>query len=370
MWTMIQALLIKEFLALVRDRKSRFILIGPPIIQLFIFSYAATFDLNHIPIAIYNEDRSIASRDFIERFTAAPAFTEVLRITHQEQIAPALDEKKVLAVLHLGPHFSRDLYAGRQSAVAQILIDGRDSNTALIALNYMQSILAAFNLNWAQQHHQPLPPAQLEIRAWFNPNLESQWFIVSGIVGLLTLVVTIVVTALSIAREREQGTFDQLLVTPLTPFQILAGKALPAAIIGILEASFIIFMAVFWFRIPMIGSLAALYLGVVLFVLSVIGIGLMISSLSVTQQQGLLGTFLFIVPAVILSGFATPIANMPSFVQDLTLLNPLRYFLVIVRGVFLEGLSASVLISQYWPLAMISITTLICASWLFRRRMY
>jgi ABC-2 type transport system permease protein len=159
-------------------------------------------------------------------------------------------------------------------------------------------------------------------------------------------------------------------VTPLTPFQILVGKALPAAIIGILEASFIIFMAVFWFRIPMIGSLAALYLGVVLFVLSVIGIGLMISSLSVTQQQGLLGTFLFIVPAVILSGFATPIANMPSFVQDLTLLNPLRYFLVIVRGVFLEGLSASVLISQYWPLAVISIVSLICASWLFRRRMY
>lgn len=370
MWAMIHALLIKEFLALVRDRKSRFILIGPPVIQLFIFSYAATFDLNHIPIAIYSEDRSIASRDFIERFTAAPAFTEVLRITHQEQIAPALDGKKVLAVLHLGPHFSRDLYAGQKPAVAQILIDGRDSNTALIALNYMQSILAAFNLNWAQRHHQPLPPAQLEIRAWFNPNLESQWFIVSGIVGLLTLVVTIVVTALSIAREREQGTFDQLLVTPLTPFQILVGKALPAAIIGILEASFIIFMAVFWFRIPMIGSLAALYLGVVLFVLSVIGIGLMISSLSVTQQQGLLGTFLFIVPAVILSGFATPIANMPPLVQDLTLLNPLRYFLVIVRGVFLEGLSASALISQYWPLAVISIVTLICASWLFRRRMY
>lgn len=370
MWAMIQALLIKEFLALVRDRKSRFILIGPPVIQLFVFSYAATFDLSHIPIAIYNEDRSLASRDFIERFTAAPAFTEVLTITRQEQIAPALDEKKVLAVLHLGPHFSRDLYLGRQPAVAQILIDGRDSNTALIALNYMQSIVAAFNLDWAQRHNLPLPPAQLEIRAWFNPNLESQWFIVSGIVGLLTLVVTIVVTALSIAREREQGTFDQLLVTPLTPFRILVGKSLPAMIIGILEASFIIFMAVFWFELPMIGSLAALYLGVVLFVLSVIGIGLMISSLSVTQQQSLLGTFLFIVPAVILSGFATPIANMPQWVQQLTLLNPLRYFLIIVRGVFLEGLTVDALISQYWPLAVIGAVTLSCASWLFRRRMY
>jgi len=370
MWAMIYALLIKEFLAIVKDRKSRFILIGPPIIQLFVFGYGATFDLNQVPIAIYNQDKSIASRDIIARFTASPAFIETLTITHDEQIAPALDEKKVLAILHLGEHFSRDLYTGRQTAVVQILIDGRDSNTALIALNYMQSILAKFNLDWAQQHHLSLPPAQLQIRAWFNPNLESRWFIVTGIIGLLTLVVTIIVTALSIAREREQGTFDQLLVTPLTPFQILVGKALPGLIIGVVEASFVIFMAVFWFKIPIVGSLAALYLGVVLFVFSVIGVGLMISSLAVTQQQGLLGAFLFIVPATILSGFATPIANMPALVQDFTLINPLRYFLIIVRGVLLEGLPVEVLFAQYWPLALIGLVTLSYATWLFRRRMY
>ncbi len=367
---MILALIIKEFLALVKDKKSRFVLIGPPIIQLFVFGYAATFDLNQIPLAIYNEDRSIASRDLIERFSASHAFTNTLTITHQQQIAPALDEKKVLAVVHIGQHFSRDLALGKQPAVLQILIDGRDSNTALIALNYMQSILATFNLDWAKQHHLTLPPAQLRVRAWFNPNLESQWFIVTGIVGLLTLVVTIIVTALSIAREREQGTFDQLLVTPLIPLQILIGKAVPGLIIGVVEASFIIFMASFWFEVPLTGSLAALYLGVVLFVFSVIGVGLMISSLAVTQQQGLLGAFLFIVPAIILSGFATPIANMPPLVQNLTLINPLRYFLIIVRGVFLEGLPAEVLFAQYWPLALIGIVTLSCASWLFRHRMY
>jgi len=367
---MILALIIKEFLALVKDKKSRFVLIGPPIIQLFVFGYAATFDLNQIPIAIYNEDHSIASRDLIDRFSASRAFTNTLTITHQQQIAPALDEKKVLAVLHIGQHFSRDLAQGRQPAILQILIDGRDSNTALIALNYMQSILASFNLNWAELHHLSLPPAQLQVRAWFNPNLESQWFIVTGIVGLLTLVVTIIVTALSIAREREQGTFDQLLVTPLIPIQILVGKAVPGLIIGIVEASFIIFMAAFWFEVPLTGSLAALYLGVVLFVFSVIGIGLMISSLAITQQQGLLGAFLFIVPAIILSGFATPIANMPPLVQDLTLVNPLRYFLIIVRGIFLEGLPIEVLFAQYWPLALIGIVTLSCASWLFRHRMY
>lgn len=367
---MIIALIIKEFLAILKDKKSRFVIIGPPIIQLFVFGYGASFDLKQIPIAIYNEDQSIASRELIDRYTASPAFEKVLTLTHQEQIAPTLDEKKALAVLHIGQHFSRDLFNLNTTAKLQILIDGRDSNTALIALNYMQNILAQFNLQWAKQHQLPLPPAQLQIRAWFNPNLESRWFIVSGIIGLLTLVVTILVTGLSVAREREQGTFDQLLVTPMTPFQILVGKAAPGLIIGVIEASFIIFMAVFWFHVPLVGSLTALYVGVFLYVFSIIGVGLMISSIAVTQQQGLLGAFLFIVPAVILSGFATPIANMPPLVQDFTLINPMRYFLIIVRGIFLEGLPAKVLWDQYWPLALIGLVTLSSASWLFRHRMY
>lgn len=370
MWANIYALLIKEFLALIKDKKSRFVLIVPPILQLIVFGYAATFDLNKIPIAIYNEDQGSESREFIARITAAPAFSEVLRITHHQQMAKALDDKKVLAVLHIGQQFSRNLLIAKQPAKVQILVDGRNSNTALIALNYMQSILADFNLNWAKQHHLALPPAQLVIRSWFNPTLSSRWFIVPGIVGLLTLVVTIIVTALSIAREREQGTFDQLLVTPLTPFQILLGKAIPGLIIGVVEASFIILMAVLWFKIPLLGSLLALYIGIFLFVFSVIGVGLMISSLSITQQQGLLGGFLFIVPAIILSGFATPIANMPDWLQTSTLINPLRYFLVIVRGVFLEGFSTVNLLDQYWPLAIIGVVTLSSAVWLFRRRMY
>lgn len=366
---MIFALLVKEFLALIKDKKSRFVLVVPPLVQVFVFGYGATFDLNNVPIAVYNEDPGIASRNLLKRFSASPAFDLVLTLTDQTQIEPALDNKNVLAVLRIGPHFSKNLLTGDQ-AKAQILIDGRDSNTALIALNYIQSILAEFNLDWARRHRAPLPPARLEIRAWFNPNLQSPWFIVSGIIGLLTLVVTMIVTALSIAREREQGTFDQLLVTPLTPFQILLGKALPGLIIGVAEASLIITVAVYWFKVPMNGSLAALYLGVILFVFAVIGIGLMISSLAVTQQQGLLGAFLFIVPAVILSGFATPIANMPPSVQTLTLINPLRYFLIIVRGILFEGLPAQMLLSQYWPLVVIGLVTLSFSAWLFRHRLY
>jgi len=370
MWMRIYALLIKEFLNLLKDKKSRFVLIGPPLIQLLVFSYAATYDLNQVPIAIYNEDAGIDSRDLIARFNGAPAFKVVLHISRHDQIVDALDSKEVLLMVHIGQHFSRDLLSAQHSAKVQILLDGRNSNTAQIALGYAQTVLTEFNLNWARQHHRPLPPAKLEVRAWFNPNLESRWFIVPGIVGLLTLVVTCVVTALSVAREREQGTFDQLLVTPLSPLEILIGKAVPSLLIGVTEASFIIFMAVLWFEIPLLGSIASLYLGIVLFVFAVIGIGLMISSLAVTQQQGLLGAFLFIVPAVILSGYATPISNMPPWVQHFTLINPLRYFLIILRGIFLEGLPMNQLVDQYWPMAMIGLVSLGSSGWLFRRRMY
>jgi ABC-2 type transport system permease protein len=208
------------------------------------------------------------------------------------------------------------------------------------------------------------------MRAWFNPTLSSRWFIVPGIVGLLTLVVTLVVTALSVAREREAGTFDQLLVTPLRPVEILIGKSLPGLLIGLIQGSLIILVAMFWFDIPLRGSLGALYLGLGLFLLSAIGVGLMISSLAITQQQGLLGAFLFLVPAVILSGFATPIENMPHAVQLLTYLDPLRYFMIVLRGVFLEGSSYALLVHQYWPMAVIGLASLTLAGWLFRHRMY
>ncbi|RTZ80090.1 MAG: antibiotic ABC transporter permease, partial [Gammaproteobacteria bacterium] len=214
------------------------------------------------------------------------------------------------------------------------------------------------------------PPVKLSMRAWYNEDLDSHWFIIPGIVGLLTLVVTLVVTALSVAREREQGTFDQLLVTPLRPTAILIGKSIPGLVIGVVEATFIIGVAMLWFGVPLRGDVAALYAGLLLFLFSAVGVGLMISAIAVTQQQAVLGAFLFLVPAVILSGFATPIANMPEAVQYLTYLDPLRYFLVIVRGVFLEGDSFGLLWSQYWPMVLIGLFSLGTAGWLFRHRMY
>jgi len=368
-WRRIVALMLKEFLALLKDKKSRFVLIGPPIIQLFVFGYAATFDLHHVPYAVFNEDGGAVSRELVARFASTETFDRVAVIHRQGQIRPLIDDQRARFVLHIGPAFSRDLVLGRPAPV-QLIVDGRNSNSALITLNYAASIVQRFNTALAARLGAVGPPAHLEVRAWFNPNLLSQWFLVPGIAGLITMIVTLLVIALTVAREREQGTFDQLLVTPLRPFEILLGKALPGFVIGTAEASLIILVAVFWFDVPLLGSLFTLYTGLALFLLSAVGIGLMISSLSVTQQQGFLGAFLFMVPAVLLSGFATPIENMPPVVQALTYLDPIRYFMVILRGVFLEGTPFALLIPQFWPLALIGGVCMALAAWLFRHRMY
>jgi len=362
------ALTIKELLAILKDKRSRILLVVPPIMQLFIFGYAATFDLNDIPIAIYNQDSSAAARQLVARVTGSPHFHLYAELDSDRQIQSLIDNQKVLAVLHLDSRFSPDLYQ-RRSGQLQLIIDGRNSNTALLIQGYLSNIVSQFNSDWAESHGQPTPPAELKVISWFNSNRVSRWFIVPGIVGLLTLLLTMIVTAMSVAREREAGTFDQLLVTPLRPFEILIGKSLPGMLIGTFEGSFILFMAIFWFEVPFRGSFGALYLGLFLFTLSAVGIGLMISSLAVTQQQGLLGAFLFMVPGVILSGFATPIANMPYVVQLITYLDPLRYFLIILRGAFLEGDSYEILFQYYWPMALIALATLSAAGWLFRHRM-
>ena len=346
----ILALVRKELLALLLDPKSRMVLIVPPLIQLLVFGYAATFDLSQVPYAVYNEDRGSASRDLLAGFTGATSFRQVAEIHAESEIAPLVDARRALLVIHIGPRFSADLQAGRPAPL-QVIIDGRNSNTAMVALNYTRSIVNRFNDDWRAAKGLPDPPARLEIRAWFNPNLESRWFFIPGIVGMLTLVVT-------------------MLVTPLRPGEILIGKTLPGFFIGIILATLILLVATLWFKVPFLGSLPAFYCGLALFLLSGVGAGLLISALSATQQQGLLGAFLFMVPAVILSGFATPIANMPRAVQIITYIDPLRYFLIILRKIFLEGAGFGLLLDQFWPLALIGTGALLLAGWLFRHRMY
>ncbi|MFZ0429933.1 MAG: ABC transporter permease [Acidobacteriota bacterium] len=364
----IVALAIKELLSLVRDPASRAVLIGPPIIQLVVFGYAATFDLKNVPFVVYNQDSGRLSRDFVARFAGSPSFELIGVVRDQNTLRQAIDRQSALAAISIGPQFTSDLERGRTAHV-QFIFDGRDSNTAALALGYARSIVTAFNRERAAPNGSAPASTIVLDRAWFNPNLDSHWFIVPGIAGILTLLVSMLSTGLSVAREREMGTFDQLLVTPMRPAEILIGKALPGFIVGALEATLIIVVAIVWFEVPFTGSIVALYLGLFCFLLSAVGIGLMISALAVTQQQGLLGSFLFMVPAIVLSGFATPIANMPTAVQYITYLDPLRYFLIVLRGCFLQGAGISLLWPQYWPLAFIGIVSMAVAAKLFRSRL-
>jgi ABC-2 type transport system permease protein len=359
----------REFLAIWKDKRSRTVLILPPIVQLLVFSYAATFDVKNASLAILNEDMGLASRELVARFSASEAFTPVARLGTAREIAPMIENERALAVLHIGPTFSRDLLDGGAGPEIQFIVDGRHSNTALITLGYAGAIVEEFTQNY--QNASPLPRAapQLVTHAWFNPNFESRWFIISGLVATLTMIVASVTTALSVARERELGTFEQLLVTPLRPFEILTGKILPPAVLALAEGVVLILLGVFLFHVPMRGDPLLIISSLAVFMLSVTSIGLMVSSLTSTQQQAMIAAFCFLMPAIILSGFATPVENMPGWLQTITYANPLRYMLTISRGVFLQDSPASVVFANVWPMAVIGVVTATAAAWLFRNRL-
>ena len=361
----IWALIIKEMLAVWRDGKSRFVLIVPPLLQLAIFSYACTYDVKNASLAVLNQDGGLAARELIAAIAGAPTFSDMLAVDTEEQMAAAIDSRRVMAALRIPQDFSHHVEAGTGASV-QIILDGRRSNSAQIVAGYLQTIITSHNQSLAPASTVPM----LVARSWFNPNLDSLWVVVPGLVGVLTQVVALVVTALSVARERELGTFEQLLVTPLRPWEILIGKTSPALLIGLAESTIIIIAAQLWFQVPMSSSVLLVYGAVAAFVLSVIGVGLFISALSSTQQQAILGAFFYMVPTIILSGFATPVENMPGWLQTLTLINPVRHFLDLIWGLFLKGIGPSQAWDSIWPLLLIAAITLTGAALAFRRRLY
>jgi ABC-2 type transport system permease protein len=368
MWQRIRNLIRKELLAVWRDRKSRTVLIGPPLLQLVIFSFAITQEVRNVDVAVLNQDLGVDSRDLVARFSDSPYFRSVHALRGVAEIGPALDSRDVVAVVQIGADFSRSLAAGRPAAV-QVLLDGRRSNAAQIVQGYALAIVDGFNADLAARRGLPPPARSLVARSWFNPNLESLWSTVPSLMVILTMLVGVIVTALSVARERELGTFEQLLVSPLRPIEILIGKTVPALIIGLVEGTAILLAAVLVFRVPFTGSLPLLYAGMVLYLAAVIGVGLFISSLVATQQQAVLGAFTFMAPAMLLSGFATPVENMPDWLQTLTLCDPARFFLVIVKGVFLKDMPAVEVAQSLWPMLLIAAVTLSGATWFFRRRL-
>jgi ABC-2 type transport system permease protein len=357
-------LIIKEFLVVLRDRRSRIILVLPPLVQLLIFSFAATHEVRNVTLGIYAEDNGSAARELIDRFEAVPVtFSHIKYYNDLKEVKQAIDAQDILAAVHIGPTFSKNIEAGEHTSI-QILLDGREANAALVVQGYINRIVQDFVSEWTSYREMHKTGGRhirstLVSRIWFNPNLNSTWSTVPALVGILSNLVVLMITALSVARERELGTFEQLLVSPLRPVEILIGKTMPALILGFVEGIFMMSMAVLIFRLPITLRGVLLLLGVMfLFLLSIVGVGLFISSLAKTQQQGFLGAFTYQVPATLLCGFATPIENIPDWLRWVAYVNPLQYMVTICRTIFLENPSITLVVSMVWPLIPIGLTTL------------
>jgi ABC-2 type transport system permease protein len=363
MLSRILALIIKELTSLWADKQTRYVMLIPPLIQVIVFANAANYDVWHVPLSVWNEDLGSQSAEYIRGFSYSPAFAPAPDVFSPIQAQQMLESKTAAAVLHIPQRFSADMLAGRPSHV-QLLIDARRSNTALLIGDYAAEITAAY----AQRLNPAAPqPLDIELTDLHNPELESRWFILPGLVVALSLIMTTLVSVLSLAREKELGTYEQMLVTPLRPAEIMLGKAVPSLVVGLFEANLVLLAALILFRLPFKGNLPVLELCLALYSLTGVGLGLAISSFTRTQQQAILGAFVFLAPAIMISGYATPVENMPRAMQMLSLLDPVRYMLVISRGMFLENLPASVVVAQSWPMLLIAVVLLVAATFMVRR---
>ena len=364
-FTRLRAQFIKEVLSVLRDPRSRMVVFVPPILQLLVFAFAATLEVRNIDVAVYNQDTGRWSHELIQRLENADFITHLHRIDNRQKLHTLIDQGEVIAALSIPVDFSRTIAAG-DSGIAQVLVDGRRSNSGQITVGYLSTIAADVGATVVPEAQTPTP---VVTRHWFNPNLIYRWFIVPGLSGILALFSALLITSLSIARERELGTFDQLLVSPTSTPEIIISKSLPALAIGTLLGLFMISAGVFLFGIPFTGSFVLLLVCLMLFILSVVGIGLMISAVSMTQQQAILGAFAIGVPAVLMSGFATPVENMPLFLQWLAQAIPLTHFLIIVEGSFLKAMPPADIFASLWPLALIALVTLTMATVFVRGRL-
>jgi ABC-2 type transport system permease protein len=359
MWARIFEIIRKEFLQLLREPRLRVVVIVPPMVQLIVFGYAVNLDVEHARIGWLDNDRTPASRELLARFEGSPRFSVTAFPSSARDAQNLLDRGKVQAVLHVLPGFGQDIARG-QTAKVQVLIEGSNSNTASLVASYSTQIVGTYSnelLFERQGARRDLPEISARTRVWFNAELLSRNYFVPGVLVNIIMIVTVMLTSLAIVREKEIGTMEQLMVTPIRPIELIIGKTLPFGVVGMLDLVLTTVLALAVFRIPFRGSLALLLLSGALFVLTTLGVGLFLSTISHTQQQAMMSSFFFLVPAFMLSGFAFPIVNMPQIVQYLTFVNPLRYFVEIVRGVFLKGIGAEVL----WPqmLALLAFGTAI-----------
>lgn len=369
MFERIRHMVIKEFIQIFRDRRMKAIVFVIPVIQLLAFAYAVTFDVNNITTAWYDLDKSSESRELERRLEASGYFTIRYRPESPAELQGLIDRGEALCAVQIDPGFAKDIHKGIPSAV-QVIVDGTDSNTATVALNYASRIIVQYAKDMgAQLTGKRKGLLDVRTRAWYNPALKSRNYNVPGVIAIVIMITCLLLTSMAVVREREIGTMEQLMVTPLKPVELMLGKTIPFAIIGFVDMILVTSVAVLKFDIPINGPLPLLPLATGIYLLSVLGTGLFISTISRTQQQALMATFLFYIPAVLLSGFMFPIENMPLVIQYATLANPLRYFLVIIRGIFLKGIGLEILWPQMAALLVIGVTVLTASSLRFKKRL-
>jgi len=364
----LKQMLIKEFIQVLRDKRTRFILVGPPIIQMMVFGYAANYEIHHVPTVVLDLDHSQEIRELVSRFTSSSYFDVQRQLTDSRQLGDAIEQGTATIGLEIDAGFSQQLLKG-QTAPLQVIVDATNSNTALIASGYISQIALTFAQEYqrdriyriAPQYIEQMPSVELAPRPWYNPDLRSRWFFVPGIIGSLTVVLVVTLTAFAVVREREIGTLEQIMVTPIRPAEFILGKTLPFFLIGLFDVTLIAVVGSLWFQVPFRGHISVLALGAVLFLLCMLGVGLLISTVSATQQQAMVTSFFFIMPAITFSGFGFPISTMPHWMQMCSYAIPLRYFLVVIRGTYLKGVGMDILWPQMAAMACLGVALLTTA---------
>ncbi|WP_374296712.1 ABC transporter permease [Acinetobacter sp.] len=354
----------KEFLAILVDPANRVTLIAPVFIQAVLFGYAASYDVNHVDYAVLDQSHSQASQQILSHMDGSGIFRRTADLQNNQQIQQVINDREALAVITIPADFE-DKLNNNESSALQVIVDGRNSSTASMAGSYISSVVSQVN----QERLGTTSAITVKTRTWYNPNQESRWGMMPSLIATLSMMQTLMLAAMSVAREREQGTFDQLLVTPYTPTQIMIGKAIPPILIGVIQSTLILMIILFWFQIPMNGSLALLYFGLFAFNIAVVGVGLSISAIALNMQQAMLYTFFLIMPLTLLSGLLTPVQNMPELLNWLTYANPLRFGIDLVQRVYLEGAGFAQVKWDFVPMLVLAIITLPLAAWLFRHRL-
>lgn len=374
MWERAKSILIKEFKQIFRDPRMKTIIFISPLIQIILFGYAANKDINYVPTAIFDRDNTKESRDFLRDFTYSKYFVPKYYITEEKEQNHVLDKGLASIVIRMDRGFGRNVKAGKDATV-QLAYDGTDSNTAMVVMGYANTIVQNYQYRlmkeeaWERGGIGDAPYVDLRDRAWFNGNLISRNYYLPGVIATIVTMMSLLLSSMAIVREKEIGTMEQLIVSPLKPLELIIGKLLPFGIIALVQIVLITVLGVLWFQVPLRGNLVLLLFCTCIYLFTTLGIGLFISTISSTQQEAMMSVFLFYLPTVLLSGFAYPIANMPRFIQFFTYFNPLRYFMVVIRGIFLKGVGITILWQQLVPLLIIGLCVIVLSSMQFGKKM-